>query len=120
MSRGQEAAAWGRQLGVGGGGFTGPLITHSLKKGAPYLSMNLLNPYSSILARHVVSVGFISQPTSSLICKEMRVRVYGSRQRCPVDMGGGKYSCPLAPPAATGTAEPEVCLVGLDGFSHLM
>lgn len=98
MSRGQEGAACGNQLGVGVGmGFTGPLITCSLKEGAPYFSMNLLNPYSSILARHVVSVGFISQPTSSLICKEMRVHVYSSHQHCPVDMGGGTYPSLLAP-----------------------
>lgn len=35
-----------------------------------YLSMSLPNPYSSIFERQVVSVGFISQPTISLICRK--------------------------------------------------
>lgn len=52
----------------------------------PYFSINLLNPNSSIFARQVVSVGLISEPTSSLICKEKRkVSVYGPRERCPLD-----------------------------------
>lgn len=66
---------------------TGPLPQQPQEgREEPYLSMNLPNPNSSILARQVVSVGFISQPMSSLICKGKRkVGVHASRQGCLVD-----------------------------------
>lgn len=41
-------------------------------KDEPYFSMYLPNPKSSIFERQVVSLGLISWPTISLICKEKK------------------------------------------------